>query len=543
MKKKSLLYATALLLTVVSTACAELKLPAIFCDHMVLQQQQDIPVWGWDIPATPVTVTLDNLQTKTTITDTCGKWTLSLDPVAADTKTHILTIKGTSKRILTDVLIGEVWLCSGQSNMAFPLGHTLTQATDVPKALAPQLRLFRVSGKTSHTPEPDVKGKWTLCTPATAQTFSAVAYYFGQNLRARYNRPVGLIGSYVGGTPAQAWTSLSGLQSNPSLQSYVKTWQQIDACYEKRVADYPAKKAAFDTKKEAWEEKYGETYTAALNTVTKQADEISLLAQEAPPRPIKPPGKPTLPVRPEGKYNSPTLLFNGMINGLIPYAIKGVIWYQGEGNSRHAEDYHLIFPNLITDWRRLWHQGDFPFLFVQLPACFSHADNNWPLIRNAQMQALTLPRTGLANAIDLGLPLNVHPPSKVDIAYRLFLQALHVAYGENIPATGPLFASKRQAGSALIVTFRETAGGLKIGTSPWVLPGVHDVPQDHIVGFKIAGTDKQWTDADAVIQGDTVILSSPKVPAPIAVRYAWENSPTCNLYNRANLPASPFQSE
>ena len=522
-----------------SVALADVKMPAIFGDHMVLQQDLTVPVWGTAEPGESVTVTVGGKSANTTAGKD-GKWQVKLPSLADNGQPATMTVAGKNTLTFQDVLIGEVWVCSGQSNMAFPLRNAHNSQTELPKANDPQLRLFQVANKTAHTPAPDVTGKWVLCTPETATNFTAVGYFFGRELREKLNRPVGLIETCWGGTPAEAWTSLEGLEKEPVLAHYVDQWKKLDANYAQAMAAYPAAQQAYVPVLKAWTDQYGKDYDAALAQWRTASATAAAAKQTPPPRPMPPVPKPVPPLDPNGGPGGPAALYDGMVAPLEPYAIRGAIWYQGEANAGKADEYRALFPEMIKDWREKWGEGDFPFLFVQL-AGWGRDDFGWPKLRDAQLQTLSLPNTGMATAVDIGLPDNIHPMDKLDVGKRLALAARHVAYGENLVYSGPIFQSVTKAGPALRVEFHDTGSGLEIGQAPWVGPTATALPTDHLVGFELAGADGKWSPADAKIDGDAVIVTSAAVAAPAAVRYDWKGYPEGNLYNKEGLPASPFQ--
>jgi sialate O-acetylesterase len=535
--------ALVLLLALHPLLRAEVKLPAIFGDHMVLQGGAKLPVWGTAAPGEAVTVTLGADSAKATA-DASGKWRVDLNPLPAATTALTMTVAGTNTLTFQDVLIGEVWLCSGQSNMEFPMSREYDASVKIPQANDPQLRLFLVAKKTSIDPVDDVTGSWQLCTPDSVKEFSAVGYFFGRQLRQKLHRPVGLIGSYWGGTPAQSWTSLEGLQKDAELQHYVQDVQKTRASLPQATADYPAKMAAYKSAMMAWEQK-------------RKADALAA----GQPVPVgSGPGMPQPPVTPDGGQRAPANLYNGMIAPLIPYAIKGALWYQGEANAGAAAEYRVLFARMITDWRERWAEGDFPFLFVQLagyevnratvPAPLQAklaeaTDETWPFLRDSQTKTLALPNTGMATAIDIGNPNNIHPTDKEDDGKRLALLARHIAYGEDLVDSGPMYKSMTVSGGAISLSFTETGGGLVIGKAPWVAPAPDGraVPTDKLRGFIIAGADQKWVPARAKIVGHHVIVSSPEVSAPAAVRYDWTGFPDGNLYNTEGLPAPSFRTD
>jgi sialate O-acetylesterase len=528
---------------------ADVKLPSIFSDHMVLQEGMKVPVWGTADPGEDVTVTVGK-ATAATKAGADGKWRVELASLPKGSTPVTMTVKGKNLLTINDVLIGDVWLCSGQSNMAFPLSTTnpnfggdAQAATVVPQANDPQLRLFKVKAVTALDPLPDVSGKWELCTPESASAFSAVGYFFGRDLRTHLNRPIGLIGSYWGGTPAQAWTSLSGLQKEPAFKNYVDAYESNKANLAQATADYPAKQAAYAPELANWTETVGKPYDESMAAWNAAVAQAKAAGQPAPPKPVLSTPKPKPPVPPDGGPQAPTNLFNAMISPMIPFPIKGVIWYQGEANSGQPEEYLTLFPRMITDWREKWGEGDFPFLFVQLAGLKRTGVQSWPYLRESQLKTLALPHTGMAVAVDIGDPLNIHPKDKLDVGKRLALAARHVAYGETLVYSGPIYASMQTKGNVISVKFTQEGGGLIIGSAPWVAIDNKAIPTTSLVGFTIAGSDNKWVPADAKIVGNTVDVSSPAVPAPVAVRYDWLDGPEGNLYNKEGLPASPFRSD
>jgi sialate O-acetylesterase len=508
---------------------------------MVLQEGMKLPVWGTAGPGESVTVTVGTATAKTTAGPD-GKWRVDLAALPTQADPVTMTVTGTNTLTFHDVLVGEVWLCGGQSNMEFALRTAFDAATELPAANDPSLRLFLVAKKTSLTPLADVEGSWQLCTPAMAEKFSAIGYFFGRDLRQKLHRPVGLIGSYWGGTPAQAWTSISALQAEPALDSYVKEYQKNVAAEPATAAAYPAKLAAYKAELAEWQKNGGNDYYAAFKAWLDAVNNTG--GKPPPPRPLPRSPLPLPPPTADGGANEPANLFNGMIAPLVPYAIKGAIWYQGESNGGAGHLYRTLFPTMIRDWRNQWGEGDFPFLYVQLAAYQAGAIQNWPFLREAQLLTLSLPNTGMASAVDIGNPNNIHPQDKKDVAARLALLARHLAYGETrLPDLGPIYQTMKVSGNKIDLTFTQTAGGLIVGKAPWVVPGLPPIPTTRLVGFSIAAADQKWVPADARIQGNVVVASSPRVPVPVAVRYDWANAPRGNLYNKANLPASPFRTD
>ena len=544
MKSCPLLLLVATLLAGLAPLRADVTMSAIFGDHMVLQEGMTLPIWGRAAPGEAVTVTIGSVTQKTTASR-AGKWRVDLPSLPTNATPVTLTVTGKNTLTFNDVLVGEVWLCSGQSNMAFSLGGgkvfggASNAATVVPQANDPQLRFFQEAKKTSLVPLSDEKGVWVVCTPDTASPFSAVAYFFGHELRHSLQRPVGLIGSYWGGTPAQAWTSLEGLKKEPALQHYVDAEAKTKAHFAQAKAAYPAQMAALHAEQAAWQTQYGNEWDAKMKAW--QATPHPPGTPQLPPRPGKP--MPRGPMPPDGGAFNPSNLYNGMIAPLIPYAIKGVIWYQGEANAGAPHEYRTLFPAMITDWRAHWGEGDFPFLFVQLTSLAVPPPRFWPLLREAQLKTLSLPNTAMATTIDVGEPHNLHPHDKEDVGKRLEIAALHVAYGQDLVYSGPVYQSMTSTGNAIHLKFTNEGSGLTIGQAPWIPEGSQPIPTTSLVGFTIAGADQKFVPATATIEKDEVVVSSPEVSAPVAVRYAWANLAIGNLYNKENLPAPPFRTD
>ena len=542
----SVLFALLAFVIAAAPVRANVRLPAIFSDHMVLQQGVKIPVWGGGDVGEEVTVTLGDRTGKAT-TGADGKWRVDLDTVPASTQPLTLVVAGHNSLKIQDVLVGEVWICSGQSNMEFNLKGAHNADTEIPKAADPQLRLFHVTRTTALDPQNDVPGKWELSAPETVGTFSAVGYFFGRDLREKYQRPVGMIESAWGGTPAQAWTSLSGLQKDPPFTAYIDAHAKVAADLPAATAAYPQLMADYHTQMTQWQSTDGAAYNAAVKAWDAAAMQATANNQPAPAHPKPDHPMPQPPPPPQGLPQTPTVLFNGMIAPLIPYAIKGVIWYQGEANASNGAEYATLFPRMITDWREKWGAGDFPFLFVQLPNWGAPqtkpVESGWAPLRDAQFKTLALPNTGMAVGIDLGDRNSAHPKDKADIARRLLLAAQHVAYGEELVYSGPTYDSMKVDGDKIRISFKNVGGGLKMGTPPWIAGGGTPPEPTALAGFAITGADKKWALAEARIEGEQVVVSSAQVPTPVAVRYGWAGNPPCNLYNKEGLPASPFRTD
>ena len=535
-------------------AFAGVKLPQIFTDHLILQRNAAVPVWGWADAGEKVTVIFAG-QTNSAIADDKGKWLVKLDslPVSAEPRELVVTGKSSSVKI-SDVLVGEVWLASGQSNMGSPVSSLHEADAVLAQAGDPQLRFFTVTKKTAAEPQTDAVGKWEAATPLTAKGFSAVAYLFAREIHRDQKCPVAVLHGSWGGTDIETWISLDGLKQNPPLTKAVDRWDKAAADY-KRIQANPDLVTDHQKDLKQWQKEVAPAFDAASKKYN--ADKAAGMAVGPKPQPSRP--EPTNPdpmgmPSPSRRPSTPTVNFNGMIAPLVPYAIRGVVWYQGENNGGRGLEYRELFPRLIEDWRNQWQQSggaaaaNFPFLFVQLPCNGADAtpvaESGWPWLREAQLMTLKVPRTGMAITIDVGDPNNVHPADKLDVGLRLALLAKKMVYGENVVASGPLFQNfKTEAGGKIRLHFTETGSGLTSGQQPWCAPGVQPFPKDKLIGFFVAGDDKKWVGADAVIDGDSVVVSSAQVPHPAAVRYGWANSPRCNLYNKEGLPASPFRTD
>jgi len=480
------------------TVWCDVRLPAVLGSHMVLQRDRPIHVWGWAEPGEKITVTL-RADTRIAAADDLGKWSLYLPPESAGGP-YQLDIAATNHIVLDDILIGDVWFASGQSNMEMPLsgwpGAPLNNsANEIAHAGNPNLRLLVVQHKTSEFPLEDIEGSWTQCTPETAADFSAAAYFFGREIAARENVPVGLIDDTWGGTVVEAWISLDSLSSDASLMpAFASRAHMMD-----READVPA-----------------------IVAKDQREDEAARKAGLPPQGHVW---------NPDPYSWGPAALFNGMVAPCTGYGIKGVIWYQGESNSRpgFAAHYENLFTTLISDWRRQWREGNFPFLFVQIANYTSDASESWPTIREAQRRSLALDRTGMAVTIDIGTPDNVHPPDKQTVGARLALAARAIAYGERVEYSGPLFRQAVPDERGMHVWFDHAAGLTSKGSE--------------IEGFEVAGEDGRFAKAEGRIEGDSVVVSSPRIGDPRYVRYGWANAPVVNLYNSAGLPVSPFTSQ
>jgi len=623
-----------------STGLCDVRLPAIFSDHMVLQQGTKIAVWGWADPGEKITVILGKATARAKA-DASGRWKVEL-PAQKPGPGNELHVRGNNTIRVRDVLVGEVWLCSGQSNMEFALQSTTSGARDVAAADYPEIRLFRLPKNSVLSPAPDVQAKWEVCTPQSAAGFSAVGYYFGLDLHKRLKVPVGLIGTSWGGTNAEEWTSPEFLRGEADFAAIHERWGNSSAD-NKRLFREPLEHEIWlddvrllprsekdpvlqvdDFEDGNLENKQGGRWSSGqtsidITDVGGEAGKALKIKGELKPGDFphvqlewasgggtagltaykglsfKVRGRgflkfhslqPTitdfdhsvassfqvtdqwrtvtidltglkqagwgvqLPFTPEALTGAlleivpgiepmvrpPSGLYNGMIAPMVPYSLQGFAWYQGEGNAGRSYQYRKLLPALISSWRSAWGNENLPFLVVQLPNFLPRlaepSESGWAELREAQLlTARNVPRVGLAVTIDQGRAENVHPPNKAEVGRRLALQAFSMVYGLPGVASGPVFKSWRRDGSTIRVRFTSTGGGLVAkGGEP-------------LRGFAIAGGERKFVWADARVEGDEVVVSSPQVATPVAVRYAWANNPEATLYNLEGLPASPFRTD
>ena len=495
-----------LLFPLAKLAAADLKLAAVFSDHMVLQREKPVTVWGWADSGENVTVEFAH-QKKTATANGGGKWLVQLDPLLASAESRTLVVrsgKENRKVEIQDVLVGEVWLGSGQSNMELPVSKARDFEVEKAAAKLPLIRMFKEESGPAKTAAADGKGRWLVCAPETVGSFSATLYFFGRELQRELKVPVGLINSSVGGTPIESWVAIAAQAQVPELKPFLAAEAKAEAEFNEAKA-----KARYDKDVSRWEEQSAKAKA------------------EGKPAPVKP----WDPVMLRKLHGGMEELFNGKIAPLIPYAIRGVLWYQGESNANPGKGrfYQFELPTLVTDWRARWGE-ELPFAWVQLPNIIREGDD-WSLVREAELKTLRLPHTGMAITVDIGEPNNIHPVNKQEVGRRLSLWALGEVYGRKMIATsGPLPAGHEVRGSEMSITFKHTDGGLK-------------AKEGNLQGFVMAGTDRKWRFATARIEGDKVIVTSSEVIKPVAVRYAWEANPQCNLYNGVDLPASPFRTD
>jgi len=456
----SLSAAIAVVLGLHAVALADVSLSHLFSDHMVLQRGRELPIWGKADAGETVTVRMAENEASATA-DGEGRWQVRLPAMAAGGP-HELKIAGKNQLTIHDVLIGEVWIGSGQSNMEFGMSRgVLNGKQELAAANYPRIRLFHVKRVKSDTPLADVDAAWESCTPKTVAGFSAVEYFFGRYLHKQLDVPVGLIESAWGGTPAEYWVPHSSFEKDSSLF---------------QTSNHPHAKKVMQT---------------------------------------------------------PSVLYNGMIAPLVPYAIQGVIWYQGESNVPMGAYYGKLFSAMIEGWRHEWNQGDFPFLYVQIApwkySATGRPDEGAALVREGQLQTLKLKNTGMAVIMDIGNVDNIHPRNKQDVGLRLGLAARAIAYGEKgLVYSGPIFRSQEIKGDRAVLHFDHVGGGLMAKDGP-------------LREFQIAGKDGKFVPAEAEIVGETVVVHSPKVKQPASVRFAWRDVALPNLFNKEGLPASPFR--
>lgn len=485
---------------------ADVKLPAIIGDNMVLQRAIDVPIWGWADPGEKVTVTLGD-QSKSATACEKGKWMVRLDSMKEGGPTK-MTVSGKNTITVENILIGEVWVCSGQSNMGFTVRGAINAEAEIASANYPEIRLFSVPLVGTQEPQYDCKGKWVVCSPETIPNFTAVGYFFGREVYKNIKMPVGLINTSWGGSSCEAWVRRDLLEADPAYADLLSS-------FAKRCAEYdPEKaKAAYEKQKARWKEA------------------VAKAKAEGKPAPRAP----RAPSDPRTGQHRPANLYNGMILPILPYAIRGAIWYQGESNAGRAYQYRDLFPKMIKNWRDDWGEGDFPFYFVQLANFMAvkpePTESAWAELREAQTMTLSSPNTGEAVIIDIGEANDIHPKNKQDVGKRLALWALAKVYGRDLVYSGPMYKGMKKDGNKITISFDHVGGGLVAkGGEP-------------LKGFAIAGEDKKFVWADAKIDGDKVVVSSSDVANPVAVRYAWADNPVCNLYNQEDLPACPFRTD
>ena len=507
----------ALVLGLAAALAAQVRLPALISDHMVVQQDKPVAVWGWAGKNEPVTVSFNGQEKKAVAAAADGRWRVVFDPVKAGDNPLEMTVKGAKgpATVVRDILVGEVWVCSGQSNMEMSFTWLAIASPDVLRAVNPNMRLFLVPKRTADRPQDDVAASWAPCLPDTVRGFSMVAYYFGLELHKRLGVPVGLIDTSWGGTMIEPWTPPLGFAAVPELKP---TLDQQAAKYQ----DYRDGLGKALPGWEAW---------------AREARKALAANGPLPPEPA------LGPKNPFNNPQAPTALYNGMIHALTPYAIRGAIWYQGEANRNDGLLYTKKMEAMIHGWRTAWGLGDFPFYFVQLapydygydretPVNAVPDEERLPLIWQAQTDALRIPNTGMAVITDIGDLKDIHPVNKRDVGYRLSLWARAKVYGEKtLVYSGPLYRSMTTDGNLIRLAFDHVGSGLVSSDG------------QPLKWFEIAGDDHIFYNAEADIAGDTVVVWSPRVAAPKAVRFGWHELAVPNLANKEGLPASPFRTD
>ncbi|MBQ78676.1 MAG: sialate O-acetylesterase [Planctomycetaceae bacterium] len=513
---KSYLIIVAICLLSPVIASAELSLPNIFSDHMVLQRERTASIWGTATPGSRVRIDFKGQQTNVD-TNTDGHWRVGIPTGEADGKGATLTIQSGSQTVaIKDVMVGEVWLASGQSNMVFSMNRVPAYAEIIATSAHPGIRMFNAQGVTAVEPQNDIEGQWSICNPESVPGYSAVAFFFARKLHEELGVPIGVIKSAWGGKPVETFTSREALLTLPETKALVEATLKADAAY-----DEVAVQAAYKNRLARW--KTGVTERKTQPT-TKQT---------------RPPRRPAAPKRPLMTEGKPGVLFNSMIHPFVGFTIRGVIWYQGEANAKPgAIPYDQTLPLMIRDWRQRW-DDDFSFYFVQLanfrePSVRPGTPDLWALLQDRMRQVLqTTPKTGMAVINDVGEATDIHPKNKKDPGERLARWALAKDYGHDLTYSGPLYRSSELKDGAIRITFDQCGDGLRVRDG------------GALQRFEIAGDDQVWRWADANIDGtNSVLVSSAHVPKPIAVRYAWAANPQgANLVNSENLPASIFRTD
>jgi sialate O-acetylesterase len=497
MRLTNLLLPLALSLVAGTAALADVKLNPLFSDDAVFQRGKPINVWGTAEPGEIVVVRLGQKNVKVATTDNDGKWSVSLEPMEGGGP-YELNVRGANRLIAHRVFVGEVWLCSGQSNMVLPTSFVRDSKTDIENSTNPDIHLFRVEDQLSATPMTTLSGSWKLAKPEVVRDFSGVAYYFAKTVQETLKVPVGIVHSAYAGTPIKVWMSQEAVEASHDT-SQVNLPENFIAIREE-----------FDKKVAQWQMDVADARAKGL---------------EEPAKPVLPPD-----------FYAVSSAFYGMINPLIPYSVRGVVWYQGESDTDYPFRWHKMFACMVDDWRMRWHDEKLPFVYVQLPAFAAKSEGPteslWAELREGQLFARRIPFTYMTCTIDTaqGKFISMHPHEKKEIGKRLANVALAAVYKQPLPYSGPLYDSMEVVGNKIRLTFRFADGGLISKDGP-----VH--------GFEIAGTDKKFYTAQAQISGDSVLVWSDKVPVPVAVRYGWASNPNVNLFNKANLPAAPFRTD
>lgn len=501
MFKRPLFLTSFLLLLGSLTLVGDVVLAPLFRDGAVLQRDMPLRIWGRAGPGETIDVTFGG-QSKHTLAAADGTWSVTLEPLKASASGRELVARGRNTVTVRDVLVGDLWLCSGQSNMAWTVNEAANAKEELNKADYPLIRLYQVPKRPAAKPEFSVNGKWQRCSAQTAASFSAVAYYFGRELHKELNVPIGLINSSWGATHIESWLGSEALQQTAFHPQIRERWDAV-------VVGYPAARSAYEARLEDWRK------------AKAQAEKDGVPFRRR---------SPAAPAGPGGKME-PGALYNGMIHPFVPASLRGVIWYQGESNAvRHAE-YGELFEALIADWRAAFEQPHMPFYYVQLANVVRKYDptkEEFSHIREAQRAALRLPQTGMAVTIDIGDDRDIHPGNKQDVGRRLAGLALAGIFEKAVEYSGPVPTAVEATGRGVRIAFEHVGGGLELRQ--------HRTSS----GFELAGKDGAFFPAVATVTGESLELVSPKVAKPQRVRYAWGNTPPATLFNAAGLPASPF---
>ncbi len=495
---------SALFLLFSTPIFSQLRLPSIFGDHMVLQQKQSNTVWGWANANETVTIRIFG-QSHTTSADQKGHWKIKLRPIPAGGPYRMQIEGDKSQFFFDDVLVGEVWICSGQSNMAWTVNNSNSAELELLTANYPNIRLISVPRVGTQNAQDDFEGEWSLCSPETVKDFSAVGYFFGRRLHQALDVPIGLIDNAWGGSAAEAWIKRDVLENDGRFDELMKYWKDTESDYD------------YETLLEDWKKRV-------------DAWESQDATEREGPRPRQPGNLMT------GNHR-PANIYNGVLHPTIGYGIKGVIWYQGESNASRAYQYRDLFPLMIDHWREEWDQGDFPFYYVQLADFQSETDkpgdSNWAELREAQTMTMDhLSNVGEAVIIDVGEGRDIHPRNKQTVANRLARWALGRDYHKDILYRSPTYQSMSKDDNKIVLTFNHVGQGL------------YTFDTREARGFSISGDDQQFVWAQAkIISSNQVEVWSDKVQDPVAVRYAWANNPVCNMYSRDGLPMTPFRTD
>jgi sialate O-acetylesterase len=500
MKRTPCLLAVLLSLALVTAAEAGIRLPAIVGHHMVLQRDLANPIWGWSDPGAAVSVSIAG-QTHQATAGEDGKWRVVLDPMAGSSHAMRMTIaSGGDTIVLSNIVVGEVWICSGQSNMQWSVAQSYDPDLETATANFPNIRLISVPQVGTQEKQDDFNGRWEICTPETVGDFSAVGYFFGRQLHQTLGVPIGLIDNAWGGSAAEAWVSRETMEADARFANVMAQWKQTEATYDHEKA------------MEAWRAK---------------AEEAKAAGQPAPRAPSD-------LLRGNAR---PGNIWAGVLHPTIGYGIRGTIWYQGESNAARAYQYHDLFSLMISEWRKAWGIGDFPFYWVQLADFKAEkaepGDSDWAELREAQTQTLALPNTGQAVIYDIGEGRDIHPRDKQNVAKRLARLALAKDYGIAVEHLSPTYRSMEAKDGKVVLTFENVGAG-----------GLYAFDTEEVVGFAVAGEDKTWHWATGrVVAPDKVEISSEAVTAPVAARYAWADNPVANLRSRLGLPVVPFRTD